>query len=449
MSKSKNKKEIAVIGQGFVGIPMSILIAEKTNCLVHGIDKNDSRGKKIKQFIDGEKLPFNSKDQELSKKFKKVRKKKKYKISLNLDPIQKCSIIVISISFDFSSKNSIKNLKKLFFDVSKKVKKKTLIILETTLPPGTSEKIIIPEIKKNLKKRKMLLSDINFAYSYERITPGNNYYNSISNYFRVYAGMNEISSNQCKIFLKKIINTKKYPLTQLKTITDCETCKIVENTYRAVNIAFIDELTNFSIKNKIDIKNILKAIRLRNTHDNIMNPGLGVGGYCLTKDPKFLEYSSKNIFKKKVKFPIINNSISINSNMVNTSIKFIEKKISFLKNKKILQVGISYKEDVDDIRHSPSVDLAKKLKKKGVILDIYDPLFEKYNLLKFNFVKKMNFSNYDCVLFCVGHSNIKKLNIKNLDKQPIYFDLNNIFKNLNYKILNKKNIKFFELSRPL
>ena len=119
----------------------------------------------------------------------------------------------MSISFDFKSKNSLENLKKLFFNIIKKIKKKTLIILVTTLPPGTCDKIIVPEIEKNLKKRKMRLNDIYFAYSYERVTPGENYYNSISNYYRVYAGVNDISSQKCKIFLNKIINTKKFPLT--------------------------------------------------------------------------------------------------------------------------------------------------------------------------------------------------------------------------------------------
>ncbi len=447
MSKSKN--QIAVIGQGFVGIPMSILIADKINCLVHGIDKNNFRGKKLKEILDNNLLPFKSNDVELIRKFKKVKKKKNYQISLNLEPIKNCNTIIVSISFDFKSKNSLENLKKLFFNIIKKIKKKTLIILETTLPPGTCDKIIVPEIEKNLKKRKMRLNDIYFAYSYERVTPGENYYNSISNYYRVYAGVNNISSQKCKIFLNKIINTKKFPLTKLNSLTDCETCKIIENTYRAVNIALIDEFTNFSIENNIDIKNILNAIRIRKTHSNIMNPGLGVGGYCLTKDPKFLEYSSKNILNTSNNFPITKKAILINSNMVTTSLKYVKKKIITFKNKKILIVGISYKEDVDDIRFSPSVDLAQKLKNAGAKVEINDPLFTNNDLLPFNFVKRFNFSKYDCVLFCVGHKRVKKININNLNKKPIYFDLNNIFKNINYEVLKRKKIKFFEISRPL
>ena len=137
-----------------------------------------------------------------------------------------------------------------------------------------------------------------------------------------------------------------------------------------------------------------------------MNPGLGVGGYCLTKDPKFLDYSSKNILKTNNQFPLIKKTISINSNMVNTSFKFIKDKIKIFKNKKILQVGISYKEDVDDLRFSPAVELAQKLIDKGVILDIYDPFFKKNNNLPYSFVEKM-FFKYDIVIFCVGHKKIK------------------------------------------
>ena len=110
MEKSK-KKEIAVIGQGFVGIPMSVLIADKTNYIVNGIDKNNNQGKIIKEDLERNLLPFKTKDQELLKKFQKARKLNKYRISLSLDSIKHCSIIIVSVGFDFTKKNGIKNLK--------------------------------------------------------------------------------------------------------------------------------------------------------------------------------------------------------------------------------------------------------------------------------------------------------------------------------------------------
>ncbi len=449
MSELKTNNTVTVIGQGFVGIPMAVLIADKTNFIVRGIDRNNKNGRFIKKKINNGQLPFNTQDKIFLSKFKKVYKLKKYRVSLNLSEIDKSVAIVVSVNFDFIKKNSISNLRKLFFEISKKIKKGTLIILETTLPPGTCDNIILPVLRKNLIKRKMQLEDIFFSYSYERVTPGKNYYNSIANNFRVYSGMNEQSELKCKNFLSRIINTKKYKLTKLDKLSDCETCKIFENTYRAINIALVDEWTRFSIKNRIDIKSILSAIRIRKTHNNIMNPGLGVGGYCLTKDPKFLDYTAKKILKCKTNFPITNRSLIINSKMTNVSIEYIKKKIGSFKDKKFLVVGASYKEDVEDLRLSPSLVLINKLLKLAKSVNVYDPLIIQKTSISRILVKKLEFQKYDVVLFCVGHEQVKKINLKRLNKKTIYFDLNNIFTNIDYNFFIRKKINFHELSRPL
>ena len=197
------------------------------------------------------------------------------------------------------------------------------MVIETTLPPGTTDKIILPIFKKQLKKRKIKLTDIYICYSYERVMPGNNYIDSIISNHRCYSGINQISKNKCKSFFKKFINYKKFKLTEFNNIIECETAKILENSYRASNIAFIDEWTKAGEVLNIDLKKIIKAIRLRNTHSNLMWPGLGVGGYCLTKDPNFIKFSIKKFFNKKLDFPIISRTSSINKNMFNTSLKFV------------------------------------------------------------------------------------------------------------------------------
>ena len=115
--------------------------------------------------------------------------------------------------------------------------------------------------------------------------PGKNYFDSIVNYWRVYAGIDDESAKKCEKFLKKIINTKDYPLTRLSDTTSSETAKVLENSYRAANIAFIEEWGRFAEDIGIDIFEIIESIRMRPTHSNIRQPGFGVGGYCLTKDP--------------------------------------------------------------------------------------------------------------------------------------------------------------------
>ena len=116
------------------------------------------------------------------------------------------------------------------------------------------------------------------SYSYERIMPGYNYYDSVVNNNRVFSGINQKSIIACKNFLAKVINVKKFPLSLLNSNTECEFSKILENSYRATNIALIDEWTKYSRIAKIDIYNVLDAIKKRDTHNNIMRPGLGVGG---------------------------------------------------------------------------------------------------------------------------------------------------------------------------
>ena len=159
--------------------------------------------------------------------------------------------------------------------IAKHIKKGALIIVETTVPPGTCEKVIVPKLEEILAKRKLSLDDIFLAHSYERVMPGDDYLNSIINFWRVFSGMNKESSDLCEDFLSKIINIDQYPLTRLSSMTSSETAKVLENTYRAVNIALIDEWTKYAELVGIDIFEIVDAIRKRPTHSNMMYPGIG------------------------------------------------------------------------------------------------------------------------------------------------------------------------------
>ena len=196
------------------------------------------------------------------------------------------------------------------------------------------------------------------------------------------SGINEESSTACKNFLEKVINTKKYPLFKLEKTRDCETSKILENSYRAVNIAFIDEWTKFANSIGVNLNKVIDGIKMRKTHSNIMRPGLGVGGYCLTKDPGFSKISSKYIFKKQNNFPLTLKSVLINKNMPHNSHNFIKKNLP-KKKYKILMMGAAYRQDVDDLRYSPSIELFNLLKKNGHKVKIYDPNIQ--NLEKNNF----------------------------------------------------------------
>ncbi len=420
-----SKETVSVIGLGFVGFPIACILANKKFKVI-GIDKNINqvRQDKVEAFKQSSGL---YEDKELNKICNKAIRENRIYFTNNIKKIEKSKIIIVCINFDFK-KNKLSQLKKLkffFSNLAKFMKKKSMILIETTLPPGTCDKIIIPTIKKSLSKRKIKISDIFFSYAFERVMPGKFYLKSITENYKCYAGKDKISGERCKKFLQKYINYKKFPLYQFDKILDCEAAKILENSYRAINIAFIDEWTKFSFENNIKLNRIIDAIKLRNSHNNIMRPGLGVGGYCLTKDPDFINFSANNIFKKKTIFPITNSSIKINKNMIFSSIKFIKNKIKNLKNKKILILGAAYKDNVSDTRESPSIILSKEFKKKKIQYVLHDPITSDSENETHGITKQLPaFEKFDVVLFCVKHNYYKKISFKKFSKKPIYFDLN-------------------------
>ena len=439
------KKKVCIIGLGYVGLPMTIALANvkrgnKFLYEVFGYDHNIKKANKILTCIKNKTLPFDSLDKELKKKFISSSNNNKIKIVQNINQLAKMETIILSVGFDFiNNSNSFKNIKELIKKISEIIKSKALLIIETTLPPGTFEKVLIPEIKKILKKRKITIKNINLGYSYERIMPGKDYYSSIINNYRCYSGFNNSSKRKVKNFLKSFINYKKYPLRELNTITECETAKILENSYRATNIALIDEWVNYADLLKVDLLKIINAIKLRPSHSNIMRPGLGVGGYCLRKDALFAKKSAKLIFKSKINFPFINLAAKINNLMPNTSFRLIKDKVKNLSFKKVLIVGTSYKEDIDDERNSPSISIIKKLKNKVSIIKTYDPMIDKINV--------PDFRNFDLVVLCVKHNKIQRIPLKHYSKRPIYFDLNNVLEDKKIKFMKKNNFKLFILGR--
>ena len=449
-------KKISVVGLGYVGSAMAIVLADARNKKkiffdVTGLDLKTQTGLARINKLNSCQFPFKTKDKQIYNKLKKIKKQKNLKAKIfNPKTIQESSVILISTNFDFS-KNKIKMIKNIrkyaenFRQIIKNVKKKTLIVLESTLPPGFIDNILLPIFKVELKKRKIEYNSVYLSYSYERVTPGKNYINSIINGYRVYSGINKNSKKECRNFLEKIINSNKYPLTELENITAAEIAKTMENSYRAVNIAFIEEWTILSEKLNINLKKIIDTIKLRPTHRNMMYPGFGVGGYCLTKDPLLPESSAKYIFKNKnLKFKFSKLAIKTNNSMPIRSFKLINSNLkNRINNKKILLCGVAYKNEVDDTRNSPSFILYKKLKQKKVNIDVHDPLVQYWSEAKINVLKKIpNFKIYDIVIFATNHEIYKKIPFKKNFSRQIFFDLNNVLTNkqINDAKKNKNNL---------
>jgi UDP-N-acetyl-D-glucosamine dehydrogenase len=446
----KKLKTIAVQGFGFVGAVNSVNVAVSNHLKDYQVlcfEKKNERTIRIFDKASKGEFPYNTNDINLVNKFKKLVRAKKIRFTFNKNDYEKASIVLVTINYDLKK---IKLNKRAFLDSFKEiinnVKKNTLIIIESTVPPGTCKFLLEPLLNKIKKEKKL---NLYLSHAFERVTPGKNYLNSCKNAFRVYSGINKKSKLLCKDFLKKITNYKKFELTELENTTSSETCKIIENSYRAVNIAFIDEWMKFSKELNINLYSVIDAIKKRPTHNNIMLPGLGVGGYCLTKDPFFGNLTSKIYLKdKKLKFPLSNISLRINNKMTENSLQLILNNYSrSIKNKKILLIGMTYKNDVGDIRNSPSVELAKKLIKSKAKIYYYDPLVneEIKNFTKVNLVD----NSYDIILFCVKHQNFKKFSFIKFDKmkKTVFFDLNDVLENKLYE-KTKKKCKIYKLAFP-
>lgn len=439
------KKEIIVVqGLGFVGSVMSLICANsKKNRMIFGIDlDNKISQQKINQLNRG-KFPFKTADKKIQKELDKAIKKKNFYATTDKNVYKIADVIVVDINLDVLKKRNKRNnalnsykvqinpFLKGIDTISKHCKENALIVIETTVPPGTTENLVKPLVLKNLKKRNLNLNKIMIGHSYERVMPGKQYVDSIRNYYRVFSGINNKSEDSTRNFLNSIINTKKYPLTKLRNTNESEIAKVLENSYRAMNISFMIEWSRFSEIAKANLYSIANAIKKRDTHNNIMLPGIGVGGYCLPKDSLLADWSSKKIFKSKKILKFSTEAICQNDMMPYYAYKFIQLKTNFsLKNKKILFLGCSYTKNVGDTRSSPVFQLLKNIQKNTKKLYVHDPYISYWHEAKIKTIKfsKIKQIKPNIIIYSTMHDEYKNNKF-----------LINTFKKL------KKNIKIFDL----
>ena len=319
--------------------------------------------------------------------------------------------------------------------LGRQIKQGTLVIVETTVPPGTCEKIVYPIISEEFSKRNIDQREIFIAHSYERVMSGENYFDSIVNFWRVYSGINEDSADKCQEFLESVISTEHYPLTRLEKTTATEIAKVLENSYRAATIAFMEEWGRFAEAVHVDLFEVIEAIRMRPTHSNMRQPGFGVGGYCLTKDPYFAPLAAKEIFGlENMDFQFSTQAVRTNNAMPLVSLDKVESLLGGnLKGKKLLILGVSYRQDVGDTRYSPTEIFVKEAKNRGAEITCHDPLVSCWNEMNMQVLTEIPvFHEYDAVVFTVQHKLYTTLDFRALSLKDglLIFDAN--------CVLNKK-----------
>jgi nucleotide sugar dehydrogenase len=251
---------------------------------------------------------------------------------------------------------------------------------------------------------------------------------SIKNFYRVYSGINRESEQAVKEFLESVISTEEYPLTKLGNTNASEMSKVLENSYRAMNIAFIQEWTEFAENAGVDLYEVIRAIRMRPTHQNIMRPGVGVVGYCLTKDPLLASWASQEFFNS-VSLTQSEQAVIINDRMPLHTFKRIQNFFhGDLKGLKVLILGISYLQNVGDTRYTPVDLLYDSLKLNEVDVVLHDPFVEKWEEKNLDIhTETITETGFDAIIIGTPHDKyikqgmLEEILSKN-DSLPVVFD---------------------------
>ncbi len=442
---------VVVMGLGFVGTAMcaALAAAEDSNgqplYSVIGVDLADENNYwKIGRLNEG-KPPVYSSDERLEQGIQKAVTRKNLMATYAQYAFSVADVVVVDINLDvqkelpgnavhynFTLNPYIKAIREL----AQNVTEGTVVIIESTVPPGTTEQVIYPEMLRVWEERGLNSEQLFLAHSYERVMPGKNYLHSITDYYRVFAGINPASAEKARFFLTSFINTKDYPLTELHSTTASEMAKVLENSYRAMNIAFMQEWTELAEKAGVNLFEVIEAIRKRKTHQNIMAPGFGVGGYCLTKDSLLADWAAGNFFDAPNLLKMSVRAIDINDQMPEYTFKLLQRYLPDLNGAHIALFGVSYLNDVADTRHTPAGLFYDLCKKHGTEIFLHDPMvrfWEEKKRVVINQMSEMADKQIDAAVFAVRHSDYLNLNAENirniLPQAKLLIDANNIINN--------------------
>jgi nucleotide sugar dehydrogenase len=352
-----------------------------------------------------------------------VNEKKTLVATYTYDALKLADVVIVDVQCDYL-KESLGNvqdgraemeaLEESLEIIAQNIGPQTLVLIETTVAPGTTEQVAYPIMKKVFKRRG-IDSDPLLAHSFERVMPGRNYVASIRDFWRVCSGVNEEATRRVVKFLNEVIHTEKYPLTVLDRPIESETAKVVENSFRATILAFLDEWSLFAERNGVDLIKVINAIKVRPTHSNIIFPGPGIGGYCLPKDGGLGLWAYRHIhgFEDRI-FKITPLAIDINdtrslhvAQLTRDALRNMSRPIA---SADILVLGASYREDVGDTRYSGSELIVRRLTEMGAELRVHDP----YVLHWWEFEKQDEYpaSSQGLKRFFRGQEKLKDLRIE-------------------------------------
>ena len=401
---------IAIIGQGYVGLPLAIAFGKKYPTI--GFDINLSRIDELKNAIDH--------TNEASTQ--QIKSASKLVFRSNISDIKECNIYIVTVptpidEFKTPDLNPLKAASKMLGEI---LKKGDTVIYESTVYPGCTQEVCVPILEKTSSLT--FNTDFYCGYSPERIVPGDKI-NTLTTIKKVTSGSTPEIADFVDTLYKSIIAAGTFKATSIKV---AEASKAIENAQRDVNISFVNELALIFDRVGIDTQDVLDAA---GTKWNFLKykPGL-VGGHCISVDPYYLAYKSENLGYHP---EVILSGRRVNDNMsafvANKMIKMLIKAGKQIKGSRILILGITFKENCPDIRNSKVVDVHQELEEFGLKVDVYDyeasssEVKEEYAINLIDDIKE----KYDGILLAVSHDKFSKIDITSIkkDAQSIVYDL--------------------------
>lgn len=380
--------KICILGLGYIGLPTACLFANAGHKIV-GVDTNQE----IIAYLNQGRLPL--RERGLEELFERARPNMRFQAE-----VEEADVFLIAVPTSLEKSVKVADLRYVRSAaemIYPHLNKGNLVILESTVPPGTSERLVIPLLERSGLKA----GEFYFAHCPERAIPGNTIYEMIHN-DRIIGGFDKKSGELARDLYSSFVKGNIY-LTDLRT---AEFVKLMENTYRDVNIALASEFAQMADEIGVDV---WEAIELANKHPrvNILKPGPGVGGHCIAIDPWFLTMNS-------TKSRLISLAREINDSMPNYVLQIVRGLIKDVKQPTITVLGVAYKGDVDDTRETPALKFIKLAENEGYTVKVYDPLVKKfeYEILSLEEAVK----DSDCLVIITDHSQFRTIDPTKISK---------------------------------
>ncbi len=401
----RGQEIVVVMGLGFVGAVMAAIVADSEDSnsgrpakFVIGCQRPSRRSYWKVPVLNRGESPVKSEDPEVNRLIARCVKEKE---TLTATYVSEClslaDCVVVDVQCDYikselgdmrSGECDMRALEATLRTIGEHVPADCLVLIETTVAPGTTEFVAYPIMKEEFAKRGITSEPV-LAHSFERVMPGRHYVSSIRNFWRVCAGCTDYARERVERFLREVLNTEEFPLTVMDRPIESETTKIVENTYRATILALLDEWSLFAERNGVDLVKVIRAIRMRPTHSNIMFPGPGIGGYCLPKDGGLGYWAYRRVLgfaDGENVFRITPLAIDINDtrglHVAELAREALRELGGHIAGAKVLVCGASYRQDVGDTRYSGSEVVVRKLAEMRAELRVHDPYVEHWDEFK-------------------------------------------------------------------